>query len=280
MSRKLVYVQKRYSISIFSFSNFLYKIINQVDADDFFEKELNDAPPVNPLLKPEVKPKNKELKVNKDGSKENLVKQLAPNEEDQSSPTNIGSTSSKALAFKKQKAQEAPNAQSGQDLKDSLPSVTKSLDLNSLLSQPTQSNMEKNAKSNQDLNERQVETAATSKTASGVKAEKRESQSPSDAFEMNELKTALKANEEALETYAIDNDRLVKERNELKELADIFQSKNTELDKNLTEILAKNTGLEEQVNKLNRELERVKKSVKASDIHVIEVLLLCDSNVG
>lgn len=209
--------------------------------------------------------------MNKD-VKENSAKQNLPNEENLSnSPVN-----SKPLIIKKQKAQEAPTNLSGQDLKDPSDSVVaKSLDLNSLLSQPTQSNMEKNAKSNPELNERQTETAATSTTASGKKAGNREVPSPSDSNELNELKMALKANEEALETYAIDNDKLIKERNELKELADTFQSKNSTLDKNLTEILAKNTSLEEQVNRLNRELVIAKKSTKVSDIHVMELLYYC-----
>jgi len=93
----------------------------------------------------------------------------------------------------------------------------------------------------------------------------------------NEMEKTLQEKDEIIERFAEDNDKLIKERNELKTLSETFQNKVATLDKNLTEILAKNTSLEEQVKKLSDNLVEARKRTSVADIHVSEngVFYLC-----
>ena len=86
--------------------------------------------------------------------------------------------------------------------------------------------------------------------------------------EVSELKEALAEREEQFERYAIDNDRLLKEKNETKSLSDTFQAKVSTLDKNLTEMLEKNTRLEDEVERLKQELSEAVRTTSTSEIHV------------
>jgi len=63
--------------------------------------------------------------------------------------------------------------------------------------------------------------------------------------------------------------KLVRERDELRELAKNFEERISVLDKNLTVTLAKNTELEEKVSKLAKSLENSRRRKgSVADIHV------------
>lgn len=283
-------------------------MINQVDDDDFFERELNLSP-VNPLEKPEVKPKNKDIKLTKENSKsgkDNLLNEILSTEETSEPSTKNDNAIPKVFSIQKPKGQDLSPTSAGQGQTSFTTSMSTSLEN---LGISTQSNRAVSDKTNttqsgQDafgkkINIETTEDVAKSnmnngsvKTESGVKSAKTESSKPTataniqaernkenkevagknekapNPKELDELRTTLEEREEALEKFAEDNDKLIKERHELRTLAETFQVKVNTLDKNLTETLAKNTKLEEQVNRLTEQLNEVKRHRSASDIHV------------
>ena len=289
-------------------------MINQLDNDEFFESELNEAP-VNPLEKPEVKPKlkGKDNKAGKEGPKfgnDDLLNEILSSTSGPSDPLNLESDTSmpKVLSLKNQKGQNISPIPSDQaqtsfssvntlntmESPDSKTLPTKAgsdknsakliKGLRSKKANPENTadsileEMNKGSKNETKGNESIVTEASINDLLNGSDANtvekkgKKTAQKQNEAGndrEVKELRETLTEREEALEKYAIDNDQLLKERNELKGLADTFQHKVNTLDGNLTQMLEKNTNLENEVDKLKRELNEAIRNTSTTNLHVM-----------
>jgi len=267
------------------------EIINQVDNDDFFEREFGNAPAANPLDNPvaknELKIKKKEerepIKTGKNDSLNKIFEEtldISPIKTDNSLP--------KVFSMKKQKGHESSPEQVEEGKAKSNSGSSNNIKVNNPLKPALSETAETSISNPEDvlkgeiddgwgvndniiLNPTETKTSSEStKESKNKKTEEEKSkkgEEKGDNKQSNAADQLLQEKDEIIERFAEDNDKLIKERNELRTMSETFQHKVTTLDKNLTEVLAKNTRLEEEVKKLNNSLVEARKRTSVADIH-------------
>jgi len=226
------------------------ELINQIDHDEFFDQELNDNdsnilknPLDNPLVKldgSKAKKKDGTSKSEKEdggSSKGNSLNQLPTGEDLQDiPPVNLNNALPKIYSTKKQKAQDGSSSpRTNSKKKNNKTGVSQ--DLNQ---QADGGEAVKKSKVEDDVIPAQTENTRNEQAQASEKEKKgKKGKAPSNIRELEELRNELNERDEALERFAIDNDQLLKERNEVKALANSYQDKISNLDKHLSEVLGK-----------------------------------------
>jgi len=248
------------------------EIINQVDNDDFFEREFGnnvvENPLNNPLAKAETKPKKKEgsLKLDQETVQPGNRKNSLVEETQDISPIRVDNGLPKVYSVNKQKGKKQSSKADLSEAKTEISNQTNA----------HQSTQEPSAAA-EDVLQGEVEDTWGANEPIIV-------ETPTLVDEVNngsgqqesgwgEAAADIKIDEPQYEPVRKQSENLtaeqkiVRERDELRELANTFQERINVLDKNLTVTLAKNTKLEDQVNKLSKDLVDARRGQKVSDIH-------------